>query len=93
MPVNLEPQQFVNSVLGLIDHKTRMPIPATFSNIKFLIDNTAVATVDDIGKILAISEGIANMTVSADVSYVNNLGSTITEHKTCHLWNYSQNVV
>lgn len=90
MAVNINVQETLAGVLGLVDHSTGTPIPATFANETFTSADetifTAALTEDDTVTVSGISVGTANMVVVADVSYTDPAtGKAITANKIANI--------
>ncbi len=86
--MQLETQQFVDSILGLVDHDTQEAIPATFANIVLTSSDPAIFTADtDVNAdgtidVVGVSEGNATLNVKADVTYTDkNTGKEVTKAK------------
>jgi hypothetical protein len=75
--MELQKQQFVDSILGLVDHDTQAAIPATFANIVLTSSDPAIFTADtDVNNdgtidVVGVSEGTATLNVKADVTYTD----------------------
>jgi len=86
--MQLQKQEFVNSILGLVDHETQAPIEATFSNIELTSSDTAIFTADsDVDAdgtidIVGVAPGTATLGVKADVKYIDGkTGEEVTASK------------
>lgn len=88
LSMKLQTKEFVDTLLGLINHDTQKPIDAKFTNIVLLSSNPAIFTAStDInadGKIdiVGVSVGKASLTVTADVTYLDaNTSLEVTASK------------
>jgi hypothetical protein len=88
LSMQLQKQEFVNSILGLVDHETQAPIEATFSNIELTSSDTAIFTADsDVDAdgtidIVGVAPGTATLGVKADVKYIDGkTGEEVTASK------------
>lgn len=86
MSVTLNVSQFLDGNLGLVDHATQQPIAATFTNETFVSGDETIFTAsepaDDQVEITGVAEGTADLTVSADCTYIDsNTGQEVTKNK------------
>lgn len=88
LAMELQKQEFVNSILGLVDHETQEPIEASFSNVELTSSDTAIFTADtDVNAdgtidVVGVSVGTATLGVKADATYIDkNTGKEVTASK------------
>lgn len=86
--MDLNTQEFVDSILALEDTDTKSPIDATFANIVLTSSDPSIFTCDtDVNAdgtldITGVSEGTATLTVTADATYIDgNTKQSVTANK------------
>ncbi len=89
LAMELNAKEFVDSILGLVDHDTQESIDATFANITLGSSDSSIFTTDTdvdadgVLDIVGVSEGTATLTVTADATYTDkNTGKEVTANKT-----------
>lgn len=89
LAMQLNKQQFVDTILALVNSETQEPVAgATFSNIQLASSDPNIFTADTdpnndgITDVVGVNEGIATLNVKADVNYIDpNTGNGVNASK------------